>query len=75
MTTHSSILAWGIPMDRGAWWATAHRMTESDMTAVAQHDAHTYIFCSYQKTGNAALCLHHVLIYTPCTHTLYLSAE
>ena len=22
MTTHSSILAWGIPMDRGAWWAT-----------------------------------------------------
>ena len=22
MTTHSSILAWRIPMDRGAWWAT-----------------------------------------------------
>ena len=21
---HSSILAWGIPMDRGAWWATVH---------------------------------------------------
>ena len=21
MATHSSILAWGIPMDRGAWWA------------------------------------------------------
>ena len=20
MATHSSILAWGIPMDRGAWW-------------------------------------------------------
>ena len=20
MTTHSSILAWNIPMDRGAWW-------------------------------------------------------
>ena len=20
MTTHSSILAWRIPMDRGAWW-------------------------------------------------------
>ena len=22
IATHSSILAWGIPMDRGAWWAT-----------------------------------------------------
>ena len=22
MTTHSSILAWTVPMDRGAWWAT-----------------------------------------------------
>ena len=25
MTTHSSILAWRIPMDRGAWRATVHR--------------------------------------------------
>jgi len=23
IATHSSILAWRIPMDRGAWWATA----------------------------------------------------
>ena len=22
--THSSILAWGIPMDRETWWATVH---------------------------------------------------
>ena len=32
MATHSSILAWRIPMDRGAWWATVHGVTESDMT-------------------------------------------
>ena len=32
MATHSSILAWRIPMDRGAWWATAHGIAESDMT-------------------------------------------
>ena len=32
MATHSSILAWRIPMDRGAWWATVHGVTkESDM--------------------------------------------
>ena len=24
MSTHSSMLAWRIPMDRGAWWATVH---------------------------------------------------
>ena len=29
MATHSSILAWGIPMDRGAWKATVHRVTKS----------------------------------------------
>ena len=29
MATHSSILAWRIPMDREAWWAVAHGVTES----------------------------------------------
>ena len=29
MATHSSILAWGIPMDRGAWGAIVHRVAQS----------------------------------------------
>ena len=29
MATHSSILAWRILMDRGAWWATVHRVAKS----------------------------------------------
>ena len=29
MATHCSILAWRIPMDRGAWWATIHGITKS----------------------------------------------
>ena len=29
MATHSSILVWEIPMDRGAWWATVHGVTKS----------------------------------------------
>ena len=28
-TTHSSILAWIIPMDSGAWRAAVHRVTKS----------------------------------------------
>ena len=27
--THSSILAWRISTDRGAWWATVHGVTKS----------------------------------------------
>ena len=29
MATHSSILTWKSPMDRGAWWATAHGVAKS----------------------------------------------
>ena len=29
MATHSSILAWKIPMDRRAWWATVHGVAKS----------------------------------------------
>ena len=33
MATHSSILAWRIPVGRGAWWATVHGVTkESKMS-------------------------------------------
>ena len=28
MATHSSILAWRIPMVRGAWWAMVHGVTK-----------------------------------------------
>ena len=41
MATHSSILAWIIPKDSGAWWATVHGdRKESDMTKHYTFTAH-----------------------------------
>ena len=37
MATHSSILAWRIPLDRGVWWATVHGVTKS------QTQLHDYV--------------------------------
>ena len=31
MAIRLSILAWRIPTDRGAWWATVHRISKSDI--------------------------------------------
>ena len=34
------------PMDRGAWWATAHGVTESDMTErIHTHTKTTVVIC------------------------------
>ena len=40
MATHSSILAWRIPMDRGAWRATVPGVTKS-WTRLNTHAQHT----------------------------------
>ena len=57
MTIHASILAWRIPMDRGAWWATVHGVVESDMTerlSTAQHQP--ILSCIRLTTITTALC-------------------
>ena len=43
MATHSSILDWKKPMDRGGWWATVHGVTKSQ----SQLRAHT---CTWLNT-------------------------
>ena len=41
MATHSTILAWRIPMDRGTWRATVHRVAKSQ-TRLSTH-AHMHV--------------------------------
>ena len=44
MATHSSILVWRIPMDRGAWWVTVHGVTKSQtrLSDSAHRGAYTH---------------------------------
>ena len=50
IATHSSILAWRIPKDRGAWRATVHGVAESDTTE-SLSTAHTMrTYCLAQGT-------------------------
>ena len=44
MGTHSSIPAWSIPMDRGTWWATVHRVTKI-RTQLKRLSTHTHTVC------------------------------
>ena len=37
MTTHSSILAQRIPMDKGAWWAAVHGVSKSRLQLSTAH--------------------------------------
>ena len=44
MATHSSILAWRISMDGGAWWATVHEVAKS-WTQLSNYAQHTHSRC------------------------------
>ena len=69
MATHSIILAWRIPMDRGAWQTIVHGVTES-ATTERLSTAHSKRFsrqvsilkCNYQAIGNVQLLHYHGLL-------------
>ena len=63
IATHSSILDWRIPMDRGAWWATIHGIAESDTTERLS-TAHIYIFHPYPFSSLIVWTYIRIYIYT-----------
>ena len=62
MTTHSSTLAWKIPL-RGAWRATAHRVTNSraPLRGLSTHDLEEshpmFRITQHYKNLESELCL------------------
>ena len=62
MTTHSSILAWRIPMDRGAWQATVHGFTKSQ-TQLSDLCTHVQRGCTNISSILLSILLEYVLFY------------
>ena len=71
MATHSSIFAWRIPMERGAWWAIVHGIAESGTTEWIHAHKHgtTYIFSNFmflfslEKYPGVGLLDHMVVLF------------
>ena len=84
MATHSSILAWRSPMDRGAWQATVHGVAKSQayLSNQAQNEAHvskTWWDRSALMRSACKPCpiqmVHLIMTFWPCearTHWLLL---
>ena len=53
MATYSSILAWRISMDRGAWLATVHRITKSwrELKRISKHIIQIYTHINIHTTS------------------------
>ena len=78
MATHFSILAWRIPMDTGAWWATVHEVAESDVTewlSTAQLPAlKERGLCRWDRLGECVLVGHFGILPTTiklCFHWFF----
>ena len=54
LATHSSIHAWRIPKDRGAWWATVHRSHSWTWLKWLSMHAHTSL-CSIAKMSHVII--------------------
>ena len=69
--THSSILAWEIPMDRGAWWAAVHGIEKSQTGLRMSERARKWgrmISCSTSSFPAASVLRGHPVTHTAPAH-------
>ena len=72
MATHSGILAWRIPMNRGAWWAAVHavRKSQTGLKRLSPHPCpHALGRCPPSVASGLGAC-GLGLWPRPCPHTL-----
>ena len=64
MATHSSILAWRIPIDRGAWQATVHGVAKRQtwLRDLAQHPSVLDLERSSRRSRGAVATLEYVMV-------------
>ena len=70
MATHSSILAWRMPTDRGAWWVAIHGVAKSQTWLSSQTELNwteldTGSFLCMSPSWSLSVCLNFLLIKTP----------
>ena len=73
MATHSSILTWRIPMDRGAWQATVHGVANcrtwlNDLACTCMHHQHQYVLKFVLIYFLSPSCLHSFFLKPPATY-------
>ena len=64
MATHSSILAWGNPMDRGAWRATVHGVTRVGHNSATEQAISNLFFKAVSKEHYVACSLENGVSYS-----------
>ena len=67
MVTHSSILAWTVPIDRGVWQATVHSVTKS-RTGLKQLSMHTGTWEGKGWYSGDMLILRRWYLFSQCSH-------
>ena len=68
MATHSSILAWRIPMDRGGWQAAVHGVAKCHVTEHVRAHTHTHTHTrahtrAHTSTGRMTNAVNHLFIH------------
>ena len=66
MATYSSLLAWRIPMDTGAWRATIHGVTKSQTQLSTETHHSTQALCSPKGTNWTTCSLAKNLLVCQC---------